>query len=122
MAQTKQKGFYVSLGEVQLLKEKGGFGSTPVSNKKPKSSAGRDKSGSGAEDEKATSGTKRKKGDDDPPGYLGGYAADGRKRRKIENEDGNFTKELQALVDDMKAKVKNGESLYSSPVIMYIRY
>jgi len=114
MAQTKQKGFYVSQGEVQLLKEKGDGSATPSKGGKPKSSVGKDK-GSGAEDgaksggkDSTTTGGKRKKGDtgDDTPGYLGGYAHDGRKRRKIEAEE--FSAELQAMFDDIKEKSGHG--------------
>jgi hypothetical protein len=120
MAQTKQKGFYVSLGEVQLLKDKTKssvgppFGSPAKA--KPKSTAAavaaaaaRDKSAaSGAEDEMKTgSGTKRK---NEEPGFLGGYGADGRKRRRVDDGSG-FSVELHALIEDMKARIAQGASL-----------
>lgn len=118
MAQTKQQGFYVSQGEVQLLKDKSGLGAAKGSKPKSSVGGGRDKSVSATEEDgggksagaggSGTSGKRKKESTgSDEPGFLSGYGPDGRKRRKVDDE--SLSTEMQALIDGMKEKIAHGE-------------
>lgn len=104
-AQTKQKGFYVSSGEVALLKDKAPKGplsrvSAPPS-KKAQSIGNRDSPIpiSDAEDD-AKRGEKRK-GDADGP--------EGRRKRRVMGLE-PFHPDLQQLIDEMKVLIQSGMS------------
>ena len=109
MAQTKQKGFYVSAGEVQLLKDKtpaskGPKAASSPSKLKPGSASGREKSPmshvENSEDDTKAGGKRRAEE----------WLYEGRKKRKVDNE--MFSPELEAHLTELKEKISAGAFAY----------